>query len=187
MKNRFWNFVGVIGFLLLAGILIITIVIKSQAEECEGVEFTAEKIVPPTQPVLVIEVPKEVVVYKDIPNETELTEDEIHLLAELVHAEAGNQDQIGKRLVVDVVLNRMYSEDFPDTVKEVIYQKNQFSTVPKLYKQILDESDFDAVYKELKERLDTDIVFFQRYSYSKYGSDAYIHGAHYFSNAKEND
>ena len=35
----------------------------------------------------------------------------------------------GKALVMLVVLNRVWSDEFPDTIEEVIFQKNQFSPV----------------------------------------------------------
>lgn len=42
-----------------------------------------------------------------------LVTSEMAMLAQLVQAEAGNQDLTGKRLVADVVLNRVDSERFP--------------------------------------------------------------------------
>jgi spore germination cell wall hydrolase CwlJ-like protein len=54
--------------------------------------------------------------------------DTLDLLALCVEAEAGDQDLYGKRLVVDVVLNRVDSPDFPDTIAEVITQVRQFAT-----------------------------------------------------------
>lgn len=55
-------------------------------------------------------------------------ESELEALAKVVHAEAGNQDIIGRALVARVVMNRVESETFPDTIKDVVFQKNQFST-----------------------------------------------------------
>lgn len=54
---------------------------------------------------------------------------EKELLARLVHAEAKGEPYAGKVAVANVVLNRMEHRQFPDTVREVIYQKNQFSPV----------------------------------------------------------
>jgi len=45
------------------------------------------------------------------------------LLARLVQAEAKGEPYAGKVAVATVVLNRIDSPDFPNTVKEVIYQK----------------------------------------------------------------
>lgn len=58
-----------------------------------------------------------------------LTDDEIDLLARLVRAEAQTEPYEGKIAVACVVLNRVESEKFPDTVKEVIYAPRQFQPV----------------------------------------------------------
>jgi spore germination cell wall hydrolase CwlJ-like protein len=55
------------------------------------------------------------------------TNDELKLLACLVHAEAGTQTYEGKLAVANIVLNRMKSSKYPDTMKAVIYQSGQFS------------------------------------------------------------
>lgn len=52
-----------------------------------------------------------------------------YLLAKIAMAEAEDQDTEGKALVICVVLNRVRSSDFPNSIKEVVYQKNQFSPV----------------------------------------------------------
>ncbi|MED3878111.1 cell wall hydrolase [Priestia aryabhattai] len=51
------------------------------------------------------------------------------LLARLVSAEAKGEPYAGKVAVATVVLNRVDSSKFPDTVKGVIYQKGQYSPV----------------------------------------------------------
>lgn len=51
------------------------------------------------------------------------------LLAKLVHAEAGGEPMSGKIAVVDVVLNRVDSPEFPNNVHDVIYQPGQFTPV----------------------------------------------------------
>lgn len=63
----------------------------------------------------------------------ELDEESLNVLLRIVEAEAGGEDIEGKLLVANVVLNRVESEEFPDTVKEVVFQKSkgvtQFSPV----------------------------------------------------------
>lgn len=51
------------------------------------------------------------------------------VLKKIVEAEAGICDMKGRILVADVVINRVKSEGFPDTVTDVVYQKSQFSPV----------------------------------------------------------
>jgi spore-cortex-lytic enzyme, putative len=55
--------------------------------------------------------------------------EDAYLLAKIAMAEAENQDTEGKALVILVVLNRVWDDRFPDTIREVIYQENQFSPV----------------------------------------------------------
>lgn len=45
-----------------------------------------------------------------------------NLMARLVHAEASGEPYAGKVAVASVILNRVASPDFPDTVRGVIYQ-----------------------------------------------------------------
>lgn len=110
---------------------------------------------------------------------------ELELLALVVEAEAGNQDLTGKRLVVDVVLNRVDSPLFPNTITEVLQQENQFSTmwngaVEKAAWNMQD-STYEAVLKEVSgPRLDYDIMYFTAGAYNDYCTPAYIHGDHYF-------
>jgi N-acetylmuramoyl-L-alanine amidase len=58
-----------------------------------------------------------------------IKEEEKKLLARLVQAEAEGEPFEGKVAVADVVLNRVEHEQFPDSVKEVIYQRNAFEPV----------------------------------------------------------
>lgn len=55
--------------------------------------------------------------------EYEFNSDELYLLAQCVEAEAGNHD-LGQQYVTQVILNRVHSTKFPNTIEEVIYQKN---------------------------------------------------------------
>ena len=65
----------------------------------------------------------------------ELSSEQQKALETIVEAEAGDEDVFGKMLVAGVVLNRVLDENFPDTVKEVVFQNNgktyQFSPVRK--------------------------------------------------------
>lgn len=111
-----------------------------------------------------------------------LTNDEYYLLAKCVEAEAGNQDLKGKRLVADVILNRVDSERFDNDIISVISAKNQFSSyadggiakaTPSLETRL-------AISMELSSREDTDILYFTAGGYNAYCVPAYKHGDHYF-------
>lgn len=58
-----------------------------------------------------------------------LSEKELLLLQKIVMAEAEGEPYEGKVAVANVVLNRLRSANYPDTIKEVVYQKHQFSPV----------------------------------------------------------
>lgn len=63
----------------------------------------------------------------------DLSEEDYDALLRIVEAEASGEDIRGRTLVANVVLNRVESGRFPDTVKEVVYQREggraQFSPV----------------------------------------------------------
>jgi len=66
--------------------------------------------------------------WRDISQIT-FAEGDRYLLANIIYCEAGNQSYEGMVGVGAVVMNRVMSSVFPDTVVGVIYQKNQFSPV----------------------------------------------------------
>ena len=55
------------------------------------------------------------------------TEEELDLLARLIFSESGIESYETQLKVGSVVMNRVDSPHFPNTIREVIYQKNQFS------------------------------------------------------------
>ncbi|WP_102349817.1 cell wall hydrolase [Bacillus sp. Marseille-P3661] len=58
-----------------------------------------------------------------------LTENEIEILAKLVHGEARGESFEGKVAVAAVVLNRIDSNDFPSTVKDVVFEPQAFTAI----------------------------------------------------------
>ena len=57
------------------------------------------------------------------------TKNDVYLLARVVYGEARGEPYRGKVAVAAVVLNRVKSPNFPNTVAGVVYQKNAFSIV----------------------------------------------------------
>lgn len=58
-----------------------------------------------------------------------ITKEDYQCLLRIVQAEAGGEDALGKRLVANVVLNRVVSNSFPKTVIGVVFQKGQFAPI----------------------------------------------------------
>lgn len=66
--------------------------------------------------------------WRDI-SEVTFEENDRYLLANLIYCEAGGESYAGQLAVGAVVINRVLSSVYPDTVVGVIYQKSQFSPV----------------------------------------------------------
>ncbi|SEM21626.1 N-acetylmuramoyl-L-alanine amidase [Mesobacillus persicus] len=92
-----------------------------------------------------------------------ISDSDIDLLARIVRAEAQTEPFEGKVAVADVVLNRVESEQFPDTIKEVIYAPGQFQPVQNgEINKPADEESIEAVYVALTDQgeIDHDSLFF---------------------------
>lgn len=114
--------------------------------------------------------------------------EDAELLCKIAMAEAGNQDTEGKALVMLVVLNRVWGDnEFPDTIRDVIYQPRQFSPVleGKFEGVVPDKDCWDAL--ELVEAgwdESQGALYFESKSDSTWHEDnlefLFKHGDHYF-------
>ena len=57
------------------------------------------------------------------------SEEDYQVLLRIVQAEAGICDEKGKILVANVIINRVLSDEFPDSVRDVVYEPSQFQPV----------------------------------------------------------
>ena len=55
------------------------------------------------------------------------TQEELDLMAAIIECEAGGESYEGKIAVGAVIMNRINSDRFPNTLEEVVYQRGQFS------------------------------------------------------------
>lgn len=115
--------------------------------------------------------------------EPKMSREDVELIALLTMAEAEGECEEGKRLVIDTVLNRVDSEEFPNTVKAVIYQKNQFTSMwnGRVDRCYVMEEICQLVEEELESRTNSDVVFFHAGKYGKYGTPLFSVENHYFS------
>ena len=92
--------------------------------------------------------------WRDI-SEVEFAEDDRYLLANLIYCEAGNQPYAGQLAVGAVVVNRVLSSVYPNTVVGVIYQNKQFSPVGDghLALALANDSATAACYKAADEAM----------------------------------
>lgn len=119
----------------------------------------------------------------------ELTDEEYDLLARVVTAEAENQGFEAQYLIACVVMNRVASDEFPDSVSEVIWQKNQFSSMwnGRYDRSVTTDSCYEAVQYmiEYGNELPEDVLFFTSCGYLP-GTEPYMQvNDMYFSKLKE--
>lgn len=110
---------------------------------------------------------------------------ELEMLAQLVEAEAGNQDFEGKCLVVDCVLNRVESPEFPDTISEVIFQDGQFSVIKNgAFDKAawnMKESDYAAVMVETQLHTNKEVLYFNNCKSVSGTGTPFKVGGHWFN------
>jgi len=58
-----------------------------------------------------------------------VTPEELDILHRIVWAEARGEDALGQQLVVNVIMNRVNSPQFPDTIRDVVFQPGQFTPI----------------------------------------------------------
>lgn len=119
----------------------------------------------------------------EITEATGVSKEERDLIALVTMAEAEGECEEGKRLVIDTILNRVDSEHFPDTITDVIYQKDQFESMwnGRVDKCYVDENIYKLVCEELQSRTNYDVMFFTAGRYGNYGTPMFQVENHYFS------
>lgn len=114
--------------------------------------------------------------------EAEYWYDSLEYLACCVEAEAGNQTELGKRLVCDTVLNRFDSGKY-ESLYDVINEPGQYSVVEngKILTVTPSEETYRIVNEELECRTNTEVLYFRTDHYHKFGTPLFREGDHYFS------
>lgn len=150
-----------------------------QAKACEVVK-TVEMV--QNTPVSGVR-PSMTVSMEEIGPSTDISEEEIELLALITMAEAEGECEEGQRLVIDTVLNRVDSPYFPNTITEVINQPGQFSPMSngRIERCYVRDDIYQLVLEELSCRTNTEVVFFRSGHFSEYGVPMFQLGGHYFS------
>lgn len=122
---------------------------------------------------------EEVVVECRYPGLT-LGEEDVEILARLVWMEAQGEPVEGQQAVAEVILNRVVADNFPDTVKGVVFAEDQFRSAQRLEMAEPTQTQYEAVEQALKGPyvLPKDVVFFATYKVnsSLWGKI----GGHYF-------
>lgn len=177
-KNMIWHII-IITIIMIIALCNMPRVIAEKEDTSKVSESYSNKTTTPYVSNLVTfepqteEEPSEVEVdyYPEFTYSKDWSAEESYLLARIAMAEAEGCNTQTKTLIIMCVLNRVWSDEFPDTIEEVIFQENQFSPI--------DNGRWDRVepnedcYEAVK------VVMEAKYDYSG--------GATYFENCADED
>lgn len=101
---------------------------------------------------------------------------DICYISRMVEAEAGNQTELGKRLVADTVLNRLNNGYFGKDVKSIVEAENQYAEGINA-----SEDTIRIVMEEYRKQTNTEVLYFRTGNYHKFATDMFVEDDHYFS------
>lgn len=117
-----------------------------------------------------------------------MSEDELDYFARCVMAEAGNQSELGQRLVIDVICNRAARKQM--SYFDVINEKNQFQCVKNGFINTCVNKYSSEKLIEIKQLIfdeiingeeSYDVYYFKTKKYHNFGTPIIKEGDHYFS------
>lgn len=178
-KNMIWHIIIITIIMIIALCNMPRVVIAEKEDTSKVSESYSNKTTTPYVSNLVTFEPQteeessevEVDYYPEFTYSKDWSAKESYLLARIAMAEAEGCNIQTKTLIIMCVLNRVWSDEFPDTIEEVIFQENQFSPI--------DNGRWDRVepnedcYEAVK------VVMEAKYDYSG--------GATYFENCADED
>lgn len=95
----------------------------------------------------------------------ELSREDRELLARMVWVEARGENDKGQQAVAEVVLNRLFADDYSDNLRDIIYSNNQFRSTQWLDEAEPTQTQYEAVDGALNGPyvLPIDVVHFATY------------------------
>lgn len=121
--------------------------------------------------------------------------EEAYILTKMAMAEAEGEDTEGKALVMLVILNRVWSDKFPDTIEGVISQRNAFTSYNNgRYDRVEPDEDCRAALRLIESHWDESqgALYFERTPepgestwHSRNLEKLFTHGNHTFYTEKE--
>ncbi len=119
-----------------------------------------------------VKMPAEPFVYTYVPEKPQsrygaltLTDADEELLAKMIWVEAQGEEFAGQQAIAEVVLNRLISPNFQDTIPSIILAENQFRSVPYLEDAKPTSVQYEAIRRAIEGPyvLDADVVHFATY------------------------
>lgn len=180
----------------VAGLFLVSLAAFLYPMDAEPEKEPVAEVTPSPQPTEIGVIPTKI---PETPRPTKkpymFSDKNAYLLKKIAMAEAEDEDTEGKALVMRVVLNRVTSREFPDSIKKVIYQERQFSPIAN--------GRFDSVEpnEDCQKALDMiaengwdesrGALYFESKSASTWHEDnlqfLFRHGNHFFYTDREED
>lgn len=113
-----------------------------------------------------------------------ISDEDFELMAKTVYAEAKTEEFEGQVAVAEVILNRVESDNYPNTVKGVITQPGAFASWSNgsVEAAPFDDECCEAVQDALNERIfPVTVVWFREGHFHPFGTQYTVIGNHYFS------
>lgn len=178
-KNMIWHIIIITIIMIIALCNMPRVVIAEKEDTSKVSESYSNKTTTPYVSNLVTFEPQteeesseiEVDYYPEFTYSKDWSAKESYLLARIAMAEAEGCNTQTKTLIIMCVLNRVWSDEFPDTIEEVIFQENQFSPI--------DNGRWDRVEPNKDCYEAVKVVMEAKYDYSG--------GATYFENCADED
>ena len=97
--------------------------------------------------------------------EVELTEAEMRMFAKLLWLECRGEPVEGQQAVAEVILNRLVADNFPNTLKGVIYAEGQFPSIPFMDEAQTTQTQYEAIERALygPYLIPKEVVFYATY------------------------
>lgn len=110
---------------------------------------------------------------------SKITLDDFYEICRVVMNEAGGESYKCQVAVAETIINRINSDEFPDTIYEVLYQPYQYSHADN--GEITDSVN-EAVTQALEQHIyDTDMMYFREDYYHEFAEDYFYINNMYFS------
>ena len=95
----------------------------------------------------------------------ELTQEEKLMFAKLLWLECRGEPYEGQQAVAEVILNRLAAENFPDTLRNIIYAEGQFPCTDKMDEASPTQTQYEAIEAALYGPyvLPKEVVFYAKY------------------------
>ena len=107
----------------------------------------------------------------------EYTPEEVVMIGKIVQHECPHESELGQRLVIDTIMNRVESEEFPSTVRDVLNQPGQYCNPSKYPPDYI----YTLIAQEAYNRTNNQVLWYRTKDYHKYGRPITQEGGHYFS------